>query len=59
MIESLEGLQITLDPSDLEWATTLALSLENPISIYDSVYVAFAVHGHSRLVSADTILTTD
>ena len=56
-IESLEGLQITREPSDLEWATTFTLSLENPISIYDAVYVAFATHGHSQMVTADTILT--
>lgn len=58
VIESLEGLQITREPSDREWATAFALSLENPISIYDAVYVAFAVHGHSQMVTADTILTT-
>ena len=58
VIESLEGLQITREPSDREWATAFALSLENPISIYDAVYVAFAVHGHSQLVTADRILMT-
>jgi predicted nucleic acid-binding protein len=56
--ESLEGLQITREPNDREWATTFTLSLENPISIYDAVYVAFAVHGRSQMVTADRILTT-
>jgi len=58
VIESLEGLQITREPSDSEWATTFTLSLENPISIYDAVYVAFAVHYHSQMVTADTTLAT-
>ena len=57
-MESLEGLQMTREPSDREWATAFTLSLENPISIYDAVYVAFAVHGHSQMVTADKILTT-
>jgi predicted nucleic acid-binding protein len=57
VMESLEGLQITREPSDREWATTFVLSLENPISIYDAVYVAFAFHGHSQMVTADTTLT--
>lgn len=58
VMESLEGLQMTREPSDREWATAFTLSLENPISIYDAVYVAFAVHGHSQMVTADKILTT-
>lgn len=58
VMESLEGLQMTREPSEREWATTFALSLENLISIYDAVYVAFAVHGHSQMVTADKILTT-
>ena len=58
VIESLGGLQITREPSDREWATAFMLSLENPISIYDAVYLAFAVHGHSQMVTADKILTT-
>jgi predicted nucleic acid-binding protein len=56
--ESLEGLQITREPSDREWATTFTLSLRNPISIYDAAYVAFAVHGRSQMVTADRTLTT-
>lgn len=55
VIESLEGLQITREPSDREWATAFTLSLENPISIYDAVY---AVHRHSRMVTADITLAT-
>ena len=58
VMESLEGLQMTREPSDREWATAFTLSLENPISIYDAVYLAFAVHGHSQMVTADKILTT-
>jgi len=58
VMESLEGLQIMREPSGREWATAFALSLENPISIYDAVYVAFAVHGHSQMVTADTTLAT-
>jgi predicted nucleic acid-binding protein len=55
--ESLEGLQITREPTNREWATAFALSLDNPISIYDAVYVAFAVQGRSQMVTADRILT--
>ena len=58
VIESLAGLQITREPSDHEWTTAFTLSLENRISIYDAVYVAFAVHGHSQMVTADKILMT-
>jgi predicted nucleic acid-binding protein len=57
VMKSLEDLQITREPSDREWVTAFTLSLENPISIYDAVYVAFAVHGHSQMVTADAILT--
>jgi len=41
-MRSLEDLQIIREPSDSKWATTFAISLENPISIHDAVYVAFA-----------------
>jgi len=58
VMESLEGLQITREPSDREWATAFTLSLDNQISIYDAAYVAFAVHGRSRMVTADTVLVT-
>jgi predicted nucleic acid-binding protein len=58
VMESLDGLQITREPNDTEWTTTLVLSLDNPISIYDAVYVAFAVHSHSQMVTADEVLTT-
>jgi predicted nucleic acid-binding protein len=54
--ESLEGLQITREPTDHEWATAFTLSVENPISIYDAVYVAFAVQRRSQMVTADRIL---
>jgi predicted nucleic acid-binding protein len=58
VMESLDDLQITREPNDGEWATAFVLSLDNPISIYDAVYVAFAVHGHSQMVTADKVLTT-
>ena len=58
VMESLDDLQITREPGYREWTTTFALSLENPISVYDAAYVAFAVHGHSKLVTADRTLTT-
>jgi predicted nucleic acid-binding protein len=32
------------------------LSLENTVSIYDAVYVALALSGHSKMVTADASL---
>jgi predicted nucleic acid-binding protein len=58
VMESLEGLQITREPTQREWTTAFMLSLENSISIYDAVYVGFAVQGNSKMVTADTTLTT-
>jgi predicted nucleic acid-binding protein len=58
VMESLKDLQITREPTHREWSTALTLSLENSISIYDAVYVAFAVEGDSKMVTADTTLTT-
>ena len=56
VMKSLEGLQIIREPNDSEWATTFAVSLENPISIYDAVYVAFAINGRSQMITADKVL---
>jgi predicted nucleic acid-binding protein len=58
VMKSLEDLQIIREPNDSEWATTFAISMENPISINDAVYVAFAIHGHSQMVTADKVLMT-
>ena len=58
VMKSLEDLQIIREPNDSEWATTFAISLENPISIYDAVYVAFAIHENSQMVTADKVLVT-
>jgi predicted nucleic acid-binding protein len=32
--------------------------MANYLFLYDAVYVAFAVHGHSQMVTAERILTT-
>lgn len=58
VMKSLEDLQIIREPNDSEWATTFAVSLENSISIYDAVYVAFAVNGRSQMITADKVLVT-
>lgn len=57
VMESLEELQITREPSHKEWTTALTLSLENSISMYDAVYLAFATQGNSKMVTADKTLT--
>jgi predicted nucleic acid-binding protein len=56
IMKSLQGLQITREPTPSDWATAQTLSLENPISIYDSIYIAFAVRGHSIMLTADQAL---
>jgi predicted nucleic acid-binding protein len=58
VMKSLEDLQIIREPNDSEWATTFAVSLENSISIYDAVYVAFAINGRSQMITADKVLVT-
>jgi predicted nucleic acid-binding protein len=58
VIESLENLQITREPTESEWTSAFMVSLENSLSIYDAVYVGFAVHGDSKIVTADTTLLT-
>lgn len=56
VMESLEELQITREPVHKEWTTALTLSLENSISMYDAVYLAFAVQSDSKMVTADKTL---
>jgi predicted nucleic acid-binding protein len=56
VMESLESLQITRDPSPREWTTAFTLSLENSISIYDAVYIGFVGQGNARMVTADSKL---
>ena len=58
VVEVLNDLQFTREPRNHERATTFVLSRSNPISVYDAVYVAFAVHGRSKVVTADRTLTT-
>lgn len=58
VMDSLRELQITREPTEREWTTAFALSLENSISIYDAVYISFAVHGKSRMITADRELST-
>lgn len=55
-IEVLTDLQITREPNDLEWSTTLQLSTQNPISVYDAVYLSFAIHRDAKMVTADSSL---
>jgi len=45
------------EPSDREWVTAFTLSLENPISIHDAVYVAFCCPWSLTDGYADAILT--
>lgn len=56
VMRSLEGLQITREPTPIEWATAHKLTLENPISIYDSIYIAFAIRDQAIMVTADAAL---
>jgi predicted nucleic acid-binding protein len=56
VMDSLEELQIARDPTHGEWTTALTLSLENAISMYDAVYVAFALQGNAKMVTADKTL---
>jgi predicted nucleic acid-binding protein len=53
---SLDGLQITRDPTRPEWTAAHTLTLENPISIYDSIYLSFATRSNSIMVTADAAL---
>jgi len=54
--EALDQMQITRDPNEREWTMAYQLSLENPVSVYDAVYVALALSGHSKMVTADASL---
>jgi predicted nucleic acid-binding protein len=56
VMESLDELQITREPSRKEWNSALTLSIENSISMYDAVYLAFATQGNSKMVTADDTL---
>jgi predicted nucleic acid-binding protein len=58
VMESLEELQIARELTQTEWAAAFMLSLDNSISIYDAVYVSFAVQSNSKMVTADTRLAT-
>ena len=53
VMKSLDDLQLIREPRDREWATAFGLSFENSISVYDAVYLAFAVCGQSKMVTAD------
>jgi predicted nucleic acid-binding protein len=54
--EALADMQIMREPTHLEWLTAFRLSLENAISIYDAIYLGFAVSRQSKMVTADTSL---
>jgi predicted nucleic acid-binding protein len=54
--EALDQMQISREPNEREWNMAFRLSLENTLSIYDAVYVAFAVSGQSKMVTADASL---
>ena len=54
--EALDQMQISREPSEREWSMAFRLSLENTLSIYDAVYVAFALSGRSKMVTADASL---
>lgn len=56
VMESLEALQITREPTHKEWTIAYELSLENSISIYDAIYLGFAVSRNSKVVTADVSL---
>jgi predicted nucleic acid-binding protein len=54
--EALDQMQISREPNERKWNTAFRLSLENVVSIYDAVYVAFALSGRSKMVTADASL---
>lgn len=56
VMDSLERLQITREPTSKEWTTAFTLSQENSISIYDAAYIGFAVEGNRKLITADSKL---
>jgi predicted nucleic acid-binding protein len=54
--EALDQMQISREPNEREWNMAFRLSLENMVSLYDAVYVAFALSGRCKLVTADASL---
>ncbi len=56
--EAINDMQITREPSDIEWTMAFHISLENPISIYDAIYLGFAASGQSKMITADKNLLT-
>lgn len=56
VMESLDQMQITRDLNEREWTMAFRLSLENTVSIYDAVYVAMALSGRCKMVTADASL---
>ena len=54
--EALNDMQITREPSDVEWITAFRLTLDNPISIYDAVYLGFAISRKSKMITGDKTL---
>ena len=56
VVESLNQMQIMRDPDDIEWTTAFRLSMENPISIYDAIYLGLASVGNIKMVTADSTL---
>lgn len=56
VMESLDDIQIMREPNKREWTVAFELSQQNPISIYDAIYVAFALCGDSKMITADAAL---
>jgi predicted nucleic acid-binding protein len=54
--EALDQMQISREPNQREWTMAFRLSLENALSIYDAIYVAFALSRRSKMVTADASL---
>lgn len=56
VLESLNDMQILRDPSSRDWGLAFELSLQNPISVYDAIYIGFAEQRRSMMVTADATL---
>ncbi len=54
--EALDQMQIAREPNEREWSMAFRLSLENTLSISDAIYIAFALRGSSKMVTADASL---
>lgn len=52
-INSIKLLHITCPPSKLDWLKASELSLGFNISMYDAIYIAFAINRECRLVTSD------